>query len=430
MNWKEEAERLYKAYGRDWSHIADEMMPLFPGLKHFEVKEKIRTYIRRTPQFNQRKQEDFHRSSIEYKSDGSIVSEKFIVVRDGDEMTPEFIIEAHGLKPSAWEVVTYNNNFWNSQIKGGYKQISYQSKLVVKPKTKGYDFSELEKRFERLDRKYKPPKVAFIKPQGNMMAEVNIADLHLGKLCWRGDTGNNYDYKMARENFYRIISEIVCNLKIFPLEKIIFQIGNDFFNSDTPEQTTTAGTPQDTDIRWQKLQEVGEEMLIGGIDLLRTLKVPIEAYYIPANHDEVTSFGVTRTLKAWFRNDDDVFIDCSPMARKYLKYGKTLLGLTHGCDEKGQKATYYKPSTLAALPSIEARDLWPQTKFCEVHAAHLHGEHAILEMNGVIVRRISSPTATDTWHYRGGYVGNVRKAQTFIYDKERGLMHTVNTPVE
>jgi hypothetical protein len=405
------------------------MMSYFPGKKHFEVKETIRSYIRRTPQFKKAKQEDFQRSSVEYKADGTVISEKFIVLRDGDDMTPEVILEAHGLKPSAWEVVSYKNNFWNSQLKGGHKQISYQSKLTAKPKQCGYDFSELEKRFARLDRTYKPPSVMVVKPQGNMMAEVNIADLHLGKLCWRGDTGNNYDYKIARDNFYQIINEIVYRLKREPLEKIIFPIGNDFFNSDTPNKTTTAGTPQDTDVRWPKLQEVGEEMLIGGVDLLRTLGVPIEAHYVPSNHDEVTAFGVTRTLRAWFRNDSDVYVDCSPMARKYLEYGKTLLGFTHGSEEKGQKATYYKPSTLAALAPVEAREMWARTEFCEIHAAHLHGEHAVNEMNGVIVRRISSPTATDTWHYRSGYVGNVRKAQTFLYDRDYGLIQIINTPV-
>ena len=36
-------------------------------------------------------------------------------------MTPAFILEAHGLKSSAWEVVSYKNNYWNTQLKGGGK---------------------------------------------------------------------------------------------------------------------------------------------------------------------------------------------------------------------------------------------------------------------------------------------------------------------
>jgi len=79
---------------------------------------------------------------------------------------------------------------------------------------------------------------------------------------------------------------------------------------------------------------------------------------------------------------------------------------------------------------IEAKKLWGQAQFYEMHAAHLHSEQMIQEINGVIVRRISSPTALDTYHTTYGYMGAVRKAQTFVYDKERGLMHIINTPVK
>ena len=79
---------------------------------------------------------------------------------------------------------------------------------------------------------------------------------------------------------------------------------------------------------------------------------------------------------------------------------------------------------------IEARDLWGQAIYHEMHAAHLHSEQMFAEINGVIVRRISSPTALDTYHTTHGYVGAVRKVQTFIYDKKRGLIHTINTPVD
>ena len=37
--------------------------------------------------------------------------------------------------------------------------------------------------------------------------------------------------------------------------------------------------------------------------------------------------------------------------------------------------------------------------------------------------------ARDTYHTTHGYMGAVRKAQTFVYDKERGLVQAINTPV-
>lgn len=428
MGWKEEAERLKFDEGKSWGEVSDRIASYFPQLDKRQVFEKVRSYLRKSPKYNQIKSDDFHRSSLEYKSDGTIISEKFIMIRDGEEMTPDYLIEAHGLKPSAWEVVSYKNNFWNSQIKGGHKQISYQSKITVKPKAKGLDLAEIDKHFLKLDRTYKPGEILPATQTGNLIAEVNISDLHLGRLCWWGDTGNNYDYKIARDIFNRIISNVCHELKGKPIEYITFPIGNDLVNSDTPDKTTTAGTPQDTDVRWQKLIDVLLEMEINAIDMLKKI-APVKAFYVSSNHDETTTYAIVTALKAWYRDDPRVTIDKSPMQRKYFLYGVTLVGYSHGSNEKPQKGTKDKPSGLAALVPVEARTLWAQAKYVEVHAAHFHTEQVCEEINGVIVRRISSPTAPDTWTYESGYIGAVRKAQTFLYDKERGLMQIINTPV-
>ena len=427
MDWKSEAERLKVDAGNSWPEITEDVSRFFPNHPSHKVREKIRDYIRRqSPRYKQIKTDDFKRSSLEYKNDGTIISEKFITVRDGDEMTPSFILEAHGLKTSAWEVVSYKNNFWNTQVKGGQKQISYQSKLTAKP-TKKLDLSEIDKHFAQLDRKHFTPPI--IKPRtGNLMAEVNIADLHLGKLCWHGDTPENYDYKIARDTYYHIIGEITEQLRGKPIEHITFVWANDFFNADTIDNTTTAGTVQDVDVRWQKMFNVGVEMLVRGVEMLQEI-APVKTFYTPSNHDEVNGYHALKYLEAWFRKDPNVEINTDAYPRKYQLYGNTLLGYCHG-DKENSRGTKEKASRLASLMPIEARQYWGQALFHEFHTAHLHGEHMIQEINGVIVRRISSPTAADTYHTTNGFLGNVRKAQTFLYDKDRGLVQTINTPVQ
>lgn len=424
--WKEEAVKIKLDQGKSWTETAKELQHYFPDKDLNQVRDKVRIYIQRLPRFKNRKQEDFEKSSIEYKKDGSIISEKFITVRDGDDMTPEFILEAHGLKPSAWEVLSYKNNFWNSQLKGGTKQISYQSKLTAKPRTDGIDLTAIDEHFKQLDRtRFKTPSH---KPKtGSTMAEVNIADLHLGKLCWHGDTPENFDYKIARDTYYRIISEIAEELKGKPIEYITFVWANDFFNSDNIEQTTTGGTRMDTDVRWQKLFNVGVEMLVRGLETLEEI-APVKTFWTPSNHDEVTGYHALKFLEAWFRKDPNVEIDPSASQRKYQLYGNTLIGYAHGCKIQSN-GTKEKASRLASLMPIEARELWGQSLYHEMHVGHLHSEQMTQEINGVIVRRISSPTADDAWHVESGYVGAVRKAQTFIYDKEAGLLQTINTPV-
>lgn len=422
MDWKAEAKRLRFEEGKSWAEITNQLRGCFPGLKDSQIREKIRGYIRGTPEYRHK---DEQQTTV--RSDGTIVSEKFIKLKEGRQLTPKELLVLHGLDPSKWQVVSCVNNFWNSQLTGGVLQVSYQSKLTAKP-TNGIDLEQVDEHFAKLDRTYKPPARKIIHRDANCMAEVNIADLHLGKLCWRGDTGNNYDYKMARNVYLTILSEICEELSDKKLEYILFPFGNDFFNSDTIDKTTTAGTPQDTDVRWQKLFNVGVEMSVDGITMLSEL-APVKVIYIPSNHDEMTGYHAIKYLEAWFRKDQNVEIDADPKARKYHLYGNTHIGFTHGSKEGRERASYEKASRLASVMPIESKQMWSQALFHEMHAAHLHSEQAIQEINGVMVRRISSPAATDTYHYESGYVGAVRKAQTFIYDKERGLKQIINTPV-
>lgn len=424
--WHVEAERLRFDEGLSWRQTANGVAHLMPDMDEDTRIEKVRRVLRRSPRYGKTEHEDFQRGSVEYKQDGQIVSEKFITVRDGIDMTPEFILLAHGLDVSKWEVVSYKNNFWNSQLKGGDKQISYQSKLTAKPKECAVDIESAIEHFKELERTGIKP-IEYVRHQGRMMAEINIADLHLGKLCWHGDTPENYDYKIAQEVFCRIVGEIVEQLRLLPIEKIIFPWANDFFNSDNEQKTTTAGTPQDTDIRNKKMFNIGCEMLVTAIETFKQI-APVETFYTPSNHDEETAYHALGVLNAWFRNDENVTVNMDAYPRKYILYGNTLIGFTHG-DKENDKGSREKASRLASLMPIEARTLWGQATYYEMHAAHLHSEQMIQEINGVIVRRISSPTALDSWHVTSGYMGTVRKAQTFVYDKERGLMLTINTPV-
>lgn len=432
--WKQDAKRLWQQGDKSTNEIAEYLhKTYFPHMDTIRVREKYRTFIRGTAEYIEKHKtldnDKQMQRSIEYKGDGSTVSTRFIELAEGEEMTPECIVKKHGLDPAMWTVVSYVNNFWNAQMKGGRKIIMYQSKLTVKPNAKGLSFENIDKLYSRLDRTAKPIPVSYVPRPDGLDVEINIADLHLGKLCWWGDTDNNYDYKIAQQTFNNIINEICEEIRHMSIKKITFVWANDFINVDTITNTTTAGTPQDVDIRWQKLFDKGAELLVSGILTLREI-APVFTFYTRSNHDEVTGYHLAKFIQAFFRNDDLVTVDTRPLPRKYFMLGNVLVGFGHGDKEGIGNGTKEKASRLASCMPLEAAELWPQAKTREFHAAHLHSEQMIQEINGVIVRRISSPTATDTYHKQSGYIGAVRKAQTFIYHPTKGLIHIINTPVE
>ncbi len=262
-----------------------------------------------------------------------------------------------------------------------------------------------------------PKKLPVIKEEGFML-EIPVVDLHLGKLAWSPETGENYDYKIARDRYYNVIDDILMRAKKRTIEKILFPISNDFFHFDTTTQTTTAGTPMDSDMRWPKLYSVGVEMLVKTIDQCRMI-APVECLLIPGNHDKMTGYYAINYLYAWYRNEDNIEIHVDPKTRKYFEYGNSLIGFSHGDKEKNR---------IWGNMSVEEPEAWSRTKYREWHLAHEHSESS-REAHGIILRRLSSVTGTDAWHYEMGYIGAIAKQQTFLWDKEKGLYEIWNTTI-
>lgn len=266
---------------------------------------------------------------------------------------------------------------------------------------------------------FSAPEIAPIdRSASGLMLEVPVVDLHLGKLSWKPEVGENYDYKIADKRFMRVINDVAGRAK-GEYEKVLIPIGNDFFNFDTITGTTAKGTPQDNDLRWQKLFVKGVQMLIRGIDVFSTI-APVEVLLVPGNHDKMTSFYAIEYLSAWYKDNPNVTVNTSPAVRKYIEFGKCLIGYTHGDKER---------TRLAGNMQVEAAEAWGRTKYREWHAAHFHSEK-VKEEHGVILRNLSSVTGTDCWHYESGYVGAIAKNQSFVWDKHKGLVEIWLTTID
>ena len=424
QNWIPKAIKLKYEDGLSWTEVAKKLKSYFPkDLNIEQIKEKIRSSVRNTDFYKSKHknidQEKFN-SSIEYKADGTQIRDRLIEIAEDEEITPTKMLEYHGLDPFKWEVISYKNNYWHSQIKGGKRLLMYQSKITVKPTNKLLDLSHIDEHFKTLKNKLSFETIKYNKNNPNLMAEVNISDLHLGRFYYDRKENSILNSENTKNNFRLIIQNTIEELKNKNLDYILFIWSNDFFNSDTKNKTTTNGTPQDTELPWQLLFDLGVELLVEAIMKLEKI-APVKTIYIPANHDEVFSYHSIKYLEAWFREDKNVEIITDTSIRKYIKYGNTLIGFTHG--------DKLNPQKLSTLMSLEAPDLWSETKYREFHIAHLHSEHMTQELNGVIVRRISSSTFNDEWTVEKGFISAIKKSQIFIYEKEKGLTHIINVPI-
>jgi len=353
--------------------------------------------------------------------------------------TLEELLKATKVDTDLWDVAQYWENKWDvtaviKDIPRTFQNFQVKARLekkliIARERAIGELFKEMIKNYKAPVLKVIPNVITHSKE--NNLFEVTIFDLHLGKLAWGGETGESYDTKIARQRFLTTIETLIKRASGFQYNRILFPIGNDFFNSDTIFNTTTKGTPQDEDLRWQKTFNVGVRLLIDAINLLKQSGVPIDVVNIPGNHDFERSYYMGEYLVAWFNNDSQVKVNNGASPRKYYRFGKVLLGLTHGSEEKEGSL----PLIMAS--DIESKPMWSETLFHEFHVGHIHRKRDVrftildkLKMTdeelGVTVRYLSSLTGTEEWHHKKGFIGALKAGEGFIWNDETGLIAHLN----
>ncbi len=365
------------------------------------------------------KAQNTYKSESSINKDGTFTSNKLIVIKEDELKNPNSLLKAHGFDIRDWELVSARNNIWNVYSKQDGVQELYSSKIVVKPRS-NISLDEIHDFYEELINDYSSPIVKKYSTKTGLLAEIPIMDLHLGKFSSSDIVADEYNTQIARDCFNKVIDVCIARLRNESIEKIVFPIGQDFFHYDTVSTTTTGGTPQDSDRKHQTLFKDGVTLLIDGISKLSSeLKVPIEVFCVPGNHDFMTSYHAVMSVWCYFHNNENITVDLSTSPRKYVEFGKCLIGYSHGEKEKKR---------IEKIMQVEASEAWGRTKFREFHLGHLHSEQ-VSEDGGVIVRNLSSVTGTDAWHHNSGYVGAIRKCTCFLWDKDNGIDSTFNVVI-
>jgi hypothetical protein len=257
------------------------------------------------------------------------------------------------------------------------------------------------------------PKAVSTPKDTGILLEIATPDLHVGKLAHSIETGGRpYDVKIAIATFERALEALIARTSIYNVEEILLVAGNDLFNTDNPENTTTAGTAVSTDGRFHKTFHHVRNMMVKAVERLRQ-RAKVHVLIVPGNHDRMTAYHLGDSLECYFHGDPQVRITNTPATRKYVEWGACLIGFCHG--DEGRRTEY------AQLMAAENPQAWGRTQFREVHTGHYHKQQ-LEEFHGVRVRILSALCPADDWHAAQGYVGAIRQAEAFVWSKEEGLL--------
>ena len=362
------------------------------------------------------------KSTIELNKDNTQTSSKLIQMSENDAKDTEFLLKAHGYDSKVFQLISARNNIWNSYSKRDGIMVLYSSKITVKPVTEyKWNIEDINKLFANIKTEYKNKSNILSKQyekNGDTLV-VPIADFHYALLSDNYSTGNEYNLEIAEQIYYYTLNDIINRVKHRKFEKVVFVIGNDFVNFDNLSGTTTRLTPQDNSALWFTTVVKATQLVINGIDMLSEI-APVDVQYVPSNHDLHTMFGIMQTINAWYKNDDNIKIDSSPLPRKYCRIGKTLLCLSH--DMKIKDAL--------KIITTEAKDMWSESEHIICLLAHLH-QSMIYEKQGYLeIMRLPTVSSWSRWSNDSGYIQSEKKNQSFIINNDLGITDVINTVIK
>jgi predicted phosphodiesterase len=311
------------------------------------------------------------------------------------------LVEFFEVDLEQWQPVSQQFNFWGSeaspnfQVKAVFQERPYQRIKALDREA----FREFAKTFALgvPDKEHVAPL-----PEGNLL-EIVVADLHASKFV-----EGSYDLESSISRLREATLSILRRANVDGIERIAFVYNGDTINDDNSKRTTTAGTPQESEGRWQTVFRRIRET-IAELALQARYFAPVDIYIIPGNHDAERSFYLQDALWAYFANTDDITVHIEFENRAYIDWGVATIGLAHGDGIKPQDLAM----TMLRETDPRGKHVW------EWHLGHIHTRR-IDEIHGVTLRRFRSPSDDDTWHRHKALNHNGKDIVALLWNKGRG----------
>tara|TARA_R110002012_G_scaffold170947_4_gene335590 strand:- start:1382 stop:2626 length:1245 start_codon:yes stop_codon:yes gene_type:complete len=298
-------------------------------------------------------------------------------------------------------------NYWSKVLPSG----KFTSSIFSKRKgPQDYTADDFSKFLENYKSNYIPissPKLDNNKSLVDI--ELSLSDYHLGKRYVDGDN----DPETRATRFIQIAEALTHKVRsVYDINKVVFPISNDFFHTDNYQNTTTNGTPQDIILDYASEYEMGFNILVDTIKMLKTNSKHVEVILVQGNHDRTKSYYLAHALDIFFKKDDNISFVREEGLIKATVVGSTFIGFHHG------------NCKIDALPLLFAThptySKWfGDAKYREVHTGDKH-HYMAKEIKGVRIQQMPSLSGTDRWHKDNNFVHSVRAALALVYDSKVG----------
>lgn len=243
----------------------------------------------------------------------------------------------------------------------------------------------------------------------DLLAVFPIGDPHIGLQVWQQECGDAFDLKIAREMTLGAVDRLMQSA---PATEtcIILLLGDVFHMNDQSNSTPKSKHQLDVDSRYVKVLQVGIETYRHAImrALQKYSKVVVRC--VQGNHDPEAIWALAFTLQAFFANDKRVEVDLHPSPFWYYRFGKVLIGATHG--------DKVKHGQLGGIMAADKAKDWGATTHRYFYTGHVHSQN-VTELPGLLCESFRTLAAKDSYANGYGYRAG-RDMVCIVHHREHG----------
>jgi hypothetical protein len=249
-------------------------------------------------------------------------------------------------------------------------------------------------------------------PRGTLRDKLAVypwGDPHFGQYSWAEETGDDYDLDIAQKLHFAAVDALVA--RTLPARSaLLVSVGDTTHGDDSTNQTPASKHTLDVDTRWRKVLRTTVLTFERCIQRLLEHHAEVEVAIVPGNHDPHAAAAIVTALEMLYRKNKRVTINISPSRFMYKRFGKCLIGITHGDTCRLEK--------LGELMACDRREDWGQTEHHHWFTGHWHHKRFYEgpDWTAEVLRTLAGKDAYAASHaYRSR-----RDMQSVVFDAERG----------
>ncbi|MCM3701445.1 hypothetical protein [Paenibacillus macerans] len=330
-----------------------------------------------------------YKESLEILPNGSHRSDRLINMSKEQSKDVNYLLNAHGYDPNAWELTSAKWSEWNQHNKKDGTVTLFASQITVKPKELNVDWDSIIAKMEKI-------------PSVNIKSEYKHSEKYLNVPLFDMHFGiSSYDY-------YKETQRDIVTLIENGYKEVLLIIGQDLLHNDDFRGRTSSGR----EIEKVNMEQAWEDAALFYIPIINAAIKKCKAVtvmYSKGNHDEAMSWAFVKCLQARY---PQIQFDTRFKERKAHMLGQNFVGINHGDKKKVENL----PENFSTEFPLE----WSRAKTREIFTGHEHHEK-VIDKGGVVIRRMPTGNETDQWHDDYGYTTAHKRFEVFEYTEDKVL---------